>query len=88
LFHSEAIANGGDSIKFQIEHRLRVGVPPVPIEIGLGRKLPQAEAGNLATNPNAAQIVQQFVYKRKPTELLLKPQEKPKPNKPAKDAKD
>lgn len=50
--------------------------------------LPQAEAGNLATNPNAAQIVQQFVYKPKPTELLLKPQEKPKPNKPAKDAKD
>jgi hypothetical protein len=50
--------------------------------------LPQAEAGNLATNPNAAQIVQQFVYKPKPTELLLKLQEKPKPNKPAKDAKD
>ena len=45
--------------------------------------LPQAEAGNLA-----AQIVQHFIYKPKPTELLLKPQaEKPKPNKPAKDAK-
>ena len=51
--------------------------------------LPQAEAGNLATNPNAAQIVQHFIYKPKPTELLLKPQaEKPKPNKPAKDAED
>ena len=49
---------------------------------------PQADAGNLATNPNAAQIVRQFVYKPKPTELVLKPQEKPKPNKPAKDAKD
>ena len=49
---------------------------------------PQADAGNLATNPNAPQIVRQFVYKPKPTELVLKPQEKPKPNKPAKDAKD
>jgi hypothetical protein len=49
--------------------------------------LPLAEAGNLATNPNAAQIVQQFIYKPKPTELLLKPQaEKPKPNKPDKNA--
>jgi hypothetical protein len=47
--------------------------------------LPLAEAGNLATNPNAAQVVQQFIYKPKPTELLLKPQpEKPKPNKPSK----
>ena len=35
-----------------------------------------------------AQIVQHFIYKPKPTELLLKPQaEKPKPNKPVKDAK-
>jgi hypothetical protein len=51
--------------------------------------LPQADAGNLATDPNAAQIVQHFIYKPKPTELLLKPQaEKPKPNKPAKDAED
>jgi hypothetical protein len=32
--------------------------------------------------------VQQFIYKLKPTELLLKPEaEKPKPKKPAKDAK-
>jgi len=50
--------------------------------------LPQVQAGNLATNSNALQIVQQFIYKPKPTELLLKPQpEKPKPNKPGKDAK-
>ncbi len=50
--------------------------------------LPQTEAGNLATNPNAAQIVQHFIYKPKPTELVLKPQaEKPKPNKPVKDAR-
>jgi hypothetical protein len=56
LFHSEAIANGGDSIKFQVEHRLRT-----------------------------AQIVQQFVCKPKPTELVLPPQEKPKPKKPAND---
>jgi hypothetical protein len=32
--------------------------------------------------------VQQFIYKLKPTDLLLKPEaEKPKPKKPAKDAK-
>ena len=50
--------------------------------------MPQVQAGNLATNSNALQIVQQFIYKPKPTELLLKPQpEKPKPNKPGKDAK-
>ena len=47
-----------------------------------------SEAGNLATNPNAAQIVQHFIYKPKPTELLLKPQgEQTKPKKPAKEAK-
>jgi hypothetical protein len=50
---------------------------------GTDAVLPLAEAGNLATNPNAAQIVRQFVYKPKPTELLLPPQ--PKPKKPAKD---
>ena len=56
--------------------------------LGTVALLPPADASNLASNPNAAQIVQQFIYKPKPTELLLKPQaEKPKPKKPAKDAK-
>ena len=50
--------------------------------------LSPAQAGNLANNPNALQIVQQFIYKPKPTELLLKPQgEKTKPKKPARDAR-
>lgn len=51
--------------------------------------LPQVHASNLATNPNALQIVQQFIYKPKPSELLLKPkgEENNKPEKPGKGAK-
>ena len=70
-------------------NRLGIIAPLVTPDLGVFpgncRLLPLAEAANLATNPNAAQIVQHFIYKPKPTELLLKPQpEKPKPNKPSK----
>jgi hypothetical protein len=56
---------------------------------GIVAFLPQVQASNLATNPNALQIVQQFIYKPKPSELLLKPQaeENIKPEKPGKGAK-
>jgi hypothetical protein len=47
--------------------------------------LPQALARNLASDPNAVQKIEQFIYKPKPDELLLKPAAKPK--KPAKGAK-
>jgi len=51
--------------------------------------LPRAEARDLATDPNALQKIQQFIYKPAPSELLLKPKgEIGKPSKkPAKGAK-
>jgi len=51
--------------------------------------LPRAEARDLATDPNAVQKIQQFIYKPAPSELLLKLQgETGKPSKkPAKGAK-
>ena len=48
--------------------------------------LPGADARDLATDPNALQKIQQFIYKPAPSELLLKPQVK-KPKKQAKSAK-
>jgi hypothetical protein len=48
--------------------------------------LPQAEAGNLANDPNALQKIQQFIYKPAPGDLLLKPKIK-KLKKQAKSAK-
>lgn len=48
--------------------------------------LPRAEARDLATDPNAVQKIQQFIYKPAPGELLLKPKIK-KIKKQAKGAK-
>lgn len=48
--------------------------------------LPRAEARDLATDPNAVQKIQQFIYKPTPGELLLKPKIK-KIKKQAKSAK-
>lgn len=48
--------------------------------------LPQAGAGNLASDPNALQKIQQFIFKPAPDDLLLKPKIK-KQKKQAKSAK-
>jgi hypothetical protein len=48
--------------------------------------LPRAESRDLATDPNAVQKIQQFIYKPAPGELLLKPKIK-KIKKQAKGAK-
>lgn len=50
--------------------------------------LPQGEARGLTNDPNALQKIQEFIYKPKPNELLLKPQgQTTKSKKPAKNAK-
>lgn len=49
--------------------------------------LPQVSAGTLATDPNALQKIQEFIYKPKPNDLIIKPQGQPtKPKKPVKNA--
>jgi hypothetical protein len=48
--------------------------------------LPQAKAGNRGVDPNALQKIQHFIYKPKPTDLLLPPKQA-KPKKAGKTAK-
>ncbi len=51
--------------------------------------LPQVSAGSLATDPNALQKIQGFIYKPKPNDLVVKPQgQTTKPKKPPKAAGD
>jgi hypothetical protein len=71
------------NLKFQLQAVVAGGAVFL---LGAVAFLPQAEARDLANDPNLAQRVQQFTYKPAPGELLLKP--KPKHKKPAKNDDD